>query len=340
MKCLYTNKQKFEKTKQSNEPVVNTNESNQNNESNKSNKSIQPHSRLRRVRQTLLCNTKRNGEKDRRSNLSSSFIYKSAFPCDQNDIDGIRQWLDHIRHTLLEPRLEQLADDPESLDPKEILAGFLCRQCQTQSHPCFICGLITDIPTSQCIYTAKGCGKYYHLQCLTTGGYELHSTIYKELGIDYLITFVYNYYKYIYIYSRTFVCPRHHCWDCTKSSGAPKRQCWYCPQMYCRKHCPPIAELPAVQVAHSGKDYGSYPDFKFDLINCRPGMNARHPLTRDLEFGRNDSKFGVLSNIQWAVHEALRVQLHIQLRQIPQYFEYSHPIDVTAEIVEKRISQM
>lgn len=74
--------------------------------------------------------------------------------------------------------------------------NFICQECKTGKHPCFVCKS-ADGDTVKCCH--KNCGKYYHIACLNPQSYP--ANIKSE---------------------KTFTCPMHHCLTCYTDQPYPR----------------------------------------------------------------------------------------------------------------------
>uniref|UniRef100_A0A6G1SFA6 Putative histone-lysine N-methyltransferase NSD2 n=1 Tax=Aceria tosichella TaxID=561515 RepID=A0A6G1SFA6_9ACAR len=74
--------------------------------------------------------------------------------------------------------------------------NFICQECKTGKHPCFVCKS-ADGDCVKCCH--KNCGKYYHIACLNPQSYP--ANIKSE---------------------KTFTCPMHHCLTCYTDQPYPR----------------------------------------------------------------------------------------------------------------------
>lgn len=74
--------------------------------------------------------------------------------------------------------------------------NFICQECKTGKHPCFVCK-IADGDCVKCCH--KNCGKYYHIACLNPQCYP--ANIRSE---------------------KTFTCPMHYCLTCYTDQPYPR----------------------------------------------------------------------------------------------------------------------
>lgn len=74
--------------------------------------------------------------------------------------------------------------------------NFICQECKTGKHPCFVCKS-TEGDCVKCCH--KNCGKYYHIACLDPQSYP--SNIKSE---------------------KTFTCPMHYCLTCYTDHPYPR----------------------------------------------------------------------------------------------------------------------
>ncbi|KAG9508693.1 Histone-lysine N-methyltransferase NSD2, partial [Fragariocoptes setiger] len=74
--------------------------------------------------------------------------------------------------------------------------GFICQECKTGKHPCFVCNS-TDGDCVKCSH--KNCGKYYHLSCLKPLSYP------ANIKSD-----------------KVFTCPLHYCLSCYTDNPYPR----------------------------------------------------------------------------------------------------------------------
>jgi len=74
--------------------------------------------------------------------------------------------------------------------------NFICQECKTGKHPCFVCKSI-DGDSVKCCH--KNCGKYYHIACLNPQSYP--ANIRSE---------------------KTFTCPMHYCLTCYTDQPYPR----------------------------------------------------------------------------------------------------------------------
>lgn len=74
--------------------------------------------------------------------------------------------------------------------------NFICQECKTGKHPCFVCKS-TDGDCYKCCH--KNCGKYYHLACLNPNSYPASIKS-----------------------GQTFTCPMHHCLTCYTDQPFPR----------------------------------------------------------------------------------------------------------------------
>lgn len=74
--------------------------------------------------------------------------------------------------------------------------NFICQECKTGKHPCFVC----KSPEGECIKCChKNCGKYYHIACLNPQCYP--ANIKSE---------------------KSFTCPMHYCLTCYTDQPYPR----------------------------------------------------------------------------------------------------------------------
>lgn len=73
---------------------------------------------------------------------------------------------------------------------------FICQECKTGQHPCFICKSV-DGDCIKCCH--KNCGKYYHLSCINPSSYP--ACIKSD---------------------KTFTCPMHYCLTCYTDQPTPR----------------------------------------------------------------------------------------------------------------------
>lgn len=74
--------------------------------------------------------------------------------------------------------------------------NFICQECKTGKHPCFVC----KSAEGECVKCShKNCGKYYHIACLNAQSYPVH--IKSE---------------------KTFTCPMHYCLTCYTDQPYPR----------------------------------------------------------------------------------------------------------------------
>lgn len=74
--------------------------------------------------------------------------------------------------------------------------SFICQECKTGKHPCFVCKLV-DGDCVKCCH--KNCGKYYHIACLNPNSYPANIKS-----------------------GKTFTCPMHYCLTCYTDQPYPR----------------------------------------------------------------------------------------------------------------------
>lgn len=74
--------------------------------------------------------------------------------------------------------------------------NFICQECKTGKHPCFVCSSTEDDVVKCC---HKNCGKYYHVECIDPHKYPANIKS-----------------------SKTFTCPMHYCLTCYTDQPYPR----------------------------------------------------------------------------------------------------------------------
>eukprot|EP01084_Bolivina_argentea_P175602 304066_1 len=213
-------------------------------------------------------NEKENRNQNKNKNLNPNPI-KIELP-EINNVNNIIKWFEYIS-----PIIMKHSKLYNNISKKQIIAIFICNDCIHNTHKCFICNDNKIIP-QKCVMNT--CGKYYHKQCLINNiNYKLHTEFYLNGKIK---------------------CPKHKCWNCNENKLIKRKFCWYCPRNYHRNCVPINAELISVQITDNINKIQQYPDFRYDLISCGSD-NYNCKKGKDLQFGRNDIKYGLFKLKLW-----------------------------------------